>query len=180
MSSTALRFETRSTRRLRLLRPSQDDFAELCRMHRDERVMATLGGVRDEAETAELLRQAIAHWREHGWGWWSLRDPETRSFVGRGGLRRLEVAGRAEVEVAYALLPGFWGRGLASELARESAAVAFDELGLREIVALALPHNRASRRVMEKTRFCFERDVDHAGLEHVLYRLTAEHWRALP
>jgi RimJ/RimL family protein N-acetyltransferase len=41
---------------------------------------------------------------------------------------------------------------------------------MRDIVALARPDNRASRRVMEKTRFGFEREVVYAGLPHVLYR----------
>ncbi len=36
-----------------------------------------------------------------------------------------------------------------------------------------LPTNRASRRVMEKAGFGYERDTVHAGLPHVLYRLPA-------
>ena len=42
------------------------------------------------------------------------------------------------------------------------------------IVAMALPHNRGSRRVMEKTGFVYEREVIHAGLLHVLYRRAAD------
>lgn len=39
-----------------------------------------------------------------------------------------------------------------------------------ELVAFTLPHNAASRRVMEKAGFAYERDTEHAGLPHVLYR----------
>jgi RimJ/RimL family protein N-acetyltransferase len=48
--------------------------------------------------------------------------------------------------------------------------LAFEELALDDIVAYTMPDNRASRRVMEKLGFGFERDIVHAELPHVLYR----------
>ena len=50
-----------------------------------------------------------------------------------------------------------------------SVEVAFNDLGLREIVAFTLPDNLASRRVMEKAGFVYDREVTHVGLPHVLY-----------
>jgi RimJ/RimL family protein N-acetyltransferase len=135
--------------------------------------MATLGGVRSDAWTHELVAAIERHWRDHGFGLWTLRDRQTGAFVGRGGLRRVEVGGRREVEVAYVLARERWGSGLATELAIESARVAFDELGLEEIVAFTLPGNRASRAVMERTRLRFERNIVRADLPHVMYRLRA-------
>jgi [ribosomal protein S5]-alanine N-acetyltransferase len=38
-------------------------------------------------------------------------------------------------------------------------------------VAFTLPDNVASRRVMEKVGFRYEREVEHVDLPHVLYRL---------
>ncbi len=48
---------------------------------------------------------------------------------------------------------------------------------LPAIISYALPTNRASERVMEKQGFRYERDIVHAGLPHVFYRLTAAQWR---
>ena len=39
------------------------------------------------------------------------------------------------------------------------------------VVSFTLPGNLASRRVMEKLGFRFERETTYAGLPHVLYRL---------
>ena len=171
------RLERIRSARLILERMRESDMSDLCRMHRDERVMATLAGVRSEEETAEFLRAQLAHWERHGFGWWTLREAGSGSFVGRGGLRRVTVEEREEVEVGYALLPEFWGRGLATELAEESARVAFEVLDLPDIVSFTLPTNRASRRVMEKAGLRYERDIVHADLPHVLYRLSASTWR---
>ena len=46
-------------------------------------------------------------------------------------------------------------------------------MGRADIVSFALPTNRASRRVMEKVGFKYERDILHLNLPHVLYRLVA-------
>ena len=92
-------------------------------------------------------------------------------MVGQGGLQTSFIAGVDEVEVAWAIVPERWGQGLATELARAATEAAFGQLGLPEIVAFTLPENVASRRVMEKSGFEFERGIVHAGLPHLLYRL---------
>jgi RimJ/RimL family protein N-acetyltransferase len=55
-------------------------------------------------------------------------------------------------------------------MASTLVGLARERLGLEEIVAFTLPHNVASRRVMEKVGFRYERDIEWAGLPHVLYR----------
>jgi ribosomal-protein-alanine N-acetyltransferase len=149
-----------------------EDLDELCRMHRDPRVMATLGGLRSAAQTQQFLRDNLRHWAQHGYGLWTFRSQADGRFVGRGGLRHVHVGGRDEVELAYALMAAFWGRGLATEMAKALVTVAFEPLGMADIVAFTLATNLASRRVMEKVGFQFERDLAHAGLPHVLYRIT--------
>jgi RimJ/RimL family protein N-acetyltransferase len=173
-------FDERRTARLRLTRMCADDFDDLARMYRDPQVMATLGGLRSALQTAEYLEVVFAHWVQHGFGWWTARDVFTGQFVGRGGLRHAMVEGRPEVEVGYGLMPEFWGRGLATELAQESVRVGFSELRLPELVSFTLPTNRASQRVMEKAGFQYERDIVHANVPHVLYRQTASLLGASP
>ena len=168
------------TVRLLLRRMQENDRDDLRRMHADPRVMATLGGVRSDEQTEEFLRGALAHWERYGFGFWTVRDAASGRFAGRGGLLHTAIVGGDDVEVAYAFLPEFWGRGLATELARESVRTAFQVFGLADVVCFALPTNRASRRVMEKVGFQYECDVVYHGLPHVLYRLRAGRERATP
>jgi ribosomal-protein-alanine N-acetyltransferase len=139
-------------------------------MHLNESVMAHLGGKRSDAQTLQYMERNLAHWAEHGYGIWILRDKATGQFVGRGGLRRTVLEGTAEVEIAYGLMPQFWGQGLATEFTRAIARIAREELGLSDIVSYTLPENVASRRVMEKAGFRYERDILHNDTPHVLYR----------
>ena len=64
----------------------------------------------------------------------------------------------------------FWGRAGQRD-GGGAAAIGGDGLAPGGIVAFTLTTNGASRRVMEKLGFRFERDIIHAGLPHVLYRL---------
>ena len=136
----------------------------------DREVMATLGGVRSENETWELLRGGLRHWEQNGFGPWVFRDRETGEHVGGAALRRVVIDEREEVEVGYRVAAAWWGRGIATETACALVAVARDRLGLEEIVAFTLPWNVASRRVMEKAGFAYDRDIEWASLPHVLYR----------
>jgi RimJ/RimL family protein N-acetyltransferase len=168
------------TRRLLLTRIEQADSAELIRMHRDPRAYEMLGGARSEGEWASLADELAAHWEHHGFGWWMARDAQSGQLIGRGGLRRVEVCGGLETEVGFSVVPEFQGRGYATELARVAVAQGFVTLGLADVISFTQPGNEASRRVMEKTGLSYERDFDHAGLPHVLYRLAAASWSVMP
>jgi ribosomal-protein-alanine N-acetyltransferase len=169
--------ENLRTARLQLRRIQPADLDDFVRMYADPQVMATLGGVRTAEWTTKYLDTQMAHWQQHGFGFWTIRDATTGQFAGRGGLRHAVVEGKPEIELGYGFLPAFWGRGLATEFARESLRVGFAELGLVEIVCFTLPTNAASKRVMEKVGFRYERDIVHFDLPHILYRLAAADWR---
>ena len=77
------------------------------------------------------------------------------------------------VELAWSVEPHLHGSGYATEMA--SAAIAWArELRFEEVVALVLPANAASRRVAEKAGFERNGEVTHAGLPHLLFRLTPD------
>lgn len=168
------------TARLVLTRITGADFDDLHSLHGNAQVMATLGGLRTRQETQQVLDALSGHWDDHGFGYWIARDRASGRFAGRGGLRRVELEGRPEVEIGYAFMPEYWGRGLATELARESARVAFEQLDVAELVSFTLSDNRASRRVMEKVGFRHVGSTRWKNYPHVLYRLPAAVWRAQP
>lgn len=173
MKSTRASLSPWQTGRLLLVRPTLGDLGDLLRMEQDAPTMAMLLGTRTPEQTRAALDRMMGAWDADGFGWWIARDPGTSEFLGRGGLRRVKVGDSVEVEVGYGFRAEVWGRGLATELAREAVRVGFEVLGLESIISFTLPHNRASRRVMEKAGFRYERDGEWAGHPHVFYRITA-------
>jgi RimJ/RimL family protein N-acetyltransferase len=158
------------TARLTLTRPDPGDEADLATFLGDERVGRWLGGAQDAQEAREALGRHIAHWDAHGFGLWIARDRADESFVGRGGLNLTIVGGHGEIEVGWAITPQLWGRGLATEIGAAAIGVAREPLGVEQVVSFTLPGNASSRRVMEKLGLSAEREVEHHGLAHVLYR----------
>jgi RimJ/RimL family protein N-acetyltransferase len=147
-----------------------DDFAELCVMHKDARVMAALGGVRTDEMTEDYIRANDAHWDRYGFGIWALRDKHGK-FAGRSGLRHIAIAGVDEVELGYSFAHEFWGKGLATEIAKAVIDKGFNSYGLSNIIAFTLVHHIASRNVMEKLGFRFEADRQIKGELCAVYRL---------
>jgi RimJ/RimL family protein N-acetyltransferase len=164
--------ETFATDRLTAERLTEGHFADLLRMHADPAQMEMLGGVRDEAQTRSYLERNLAHWAEHGFGLWMVRDPAANEVVGRALVRHLSLDGADEVEIGYSLRPDYWGRGLGTEIATACVRYALDGLRLSTVVALTQPHNTRSRRVLEKIGMTYERDVRHDSLSHALYRMS--------
>jgi RimJ/RimL family protein N-acetyltransferase len=167
------------TARLRAEPIGPEHRAGLIAMLGDERVGATLGGVAEPAAVEAHIAGERAHWDEYGFGWYAFLDRETGALVARGGPHRRHVAGNDEVEIGWTVMPERWNQGFATELGEASLDVAFGPLALTDVVSFTLPHNHASRRVMEKLGFAYERDTDYKGWPHVLYRLRASDRRPL-
>lgn len=144
----------------------------------DPAVMVTLGGVRPPEAAARFIATSRGHWRDEGFGLWFLRDMRDGSFGGWAGLRRCEVEGEPAVELAYALTPKLRCKGHATRLGSLALSLAFENLGLSDVVAFTTPENTHSLAVIDRLAFAHERPILHAGLPHVLYRRTAAMHRA--
>jgi RimJ/RimL family protein N-acetyltransferase len=94
-------------------------------------------------------------------------------MAGRCVLRHLDIEGTDELELGYGFHPKYWGRGLATEIALELLQLGRVRLGRPSIVAITLPENIGSQRVLTKTGLVFERDIDHDGVPHRLYRSSS-------
>ncbi|MEQ8704250.1 MAG: GNAT family N-acetyltransferase [Phaeodactylibacter sp.] len=79
-------------------------------------------------------------------------------------------AGLEGVDLGFALLPAFEGQGYAAEAARRLINAAFREIGLPEISAITIEPNTASRKLLERLGFRFEK-ITHLpdDAEPVLY-----------
>ena len=170
------------TARLLLRQWSDEDVAAFAAMSADPTVTQYLLPLSERGLSAETwVAGKRAHWVEHGFGQWVVELPGATSFLGVVGLETVSYQAHftPAVEVAWRLARPFWDRGYATESARAAVDYGFDELGLREIVALTVPANQRSRRVMERLGMTRapEDDFDHPRVpggplkRHVLYRL---------
>jgi ribosomal-protein-alanine N-acetyltransferase len=159
------------------LRPvTSDDAAALHALLSDPDVAAWLRpkGVTGPFSLEECegwVAKDVAHWAAHGFGSWLAWDGE--DCAGRCLLKHSLVTGRGEVEIGWAVASRYWGRGVATAIGRHGLTAAA-ERGIANIVALTRVDNLPSRRVMGKLGLVYEREFEHAGYPHVLYRTIRE------
>jgi RimJ/RimL family protein N-acetyltransferase len=168
------KIEVFSVNGIKARRLTPGDLDELTTLYQTPEVTKTLGGTRSREQVIELLDWHLQHWDQYGFGYYVFEEKNSGSLIGRGGLQYCQIDGRKEVEIAYAFMPEYWGKGIATRIVQKLIELGFHELQLNTIVGFTLPENKASRRVLEKNGFIFEKEVVHKGLPHVLYRLTTK------
>ena len=138
---------------LRTFRPSDLEAYAAIRA-KPEVVRFLPGGAESAARAQEIAARSVALferlWCEDpGYGPWAAVESATGRLIGHLGLRHLPELG-GETEILYLLDSAVWGRGYATEGAAAARDYAFGALDLARLIALALPENAASLRVMEK------------------------------
>ncbi len=169
------------TERLLLRSWCDDHIAAFATMSSDPAVMEFLRPFTDLAACEAWVIRARAHWSTYGFGQWVVEVPGEAAFIGVIGLAQIpyEAHFTPAIEIAWRLARAYWGRGYATEAARAALDYGFGKLGLEQIVAVTVPANLRSLRVMERldmTRSPAD-DFDHPNLpegplrRHVLYRI---------
>ena len=164
--------ESFSTPRLIAEKLHKGHLADLVSLHLDPDVSRYLGGVRAPDVTKTYLKTNMAHWDQYGFGLWALKT-HAGEFAGRAGIRHVVVDDVDEVEIAYTFKRTLWGQGLASEVAEALTNIGLLQLKLPSLVGLVFAGHGASRRVLEKSDFSFERNTIFRGEQIVVYRSSA-------
>jgi ribosomal-protein-alanine N-acetyltransferase len=84
-----------------------------------------------------------------------------------------------EVDLGYRLKKKFWGKGYATEASFRCLKYGFETLGLKRIIAKAMPDNVGSIKVMQKLKMTFRGYVNDPTdpQAFVLYDMTAEEFK---
>lgn len=138
------------TPRLRLRQLTESDLDTLYNATLDYEVMKYIKPVYTDISQAkaDLDKYLVYYQEKPGLGVFYMENEEGK-FIGLGTLKEPNPE-RDEVEVGYRLLKEYWGKGYATELAAALLKYGIEELGLPRIIAVAMPENKASLRVMEK------------------------------
>ncbi len=160
-----------NTARLKMRQLTSGDLEDVMSLY-ETPVVKGIGNTQRRHQIIEALGTHLEHWDTHNFGYYIFEDKKTESFIGKGGLHRIAIDGKNEVEVSYALLPEYWNECLATEIIAKLIDIAFRKLYLTSLVGLALPDTESSKRALEKNGFVLEKQVMYKGTLHDFYRLT--------
>jgi len=151
-----------------------DDLPMLIEQRSDPDVNKYLGGTKlqNPEALAKRIRFYMSCYESHGFGMCAMIWKPTGEMIGSAGLQPLD--GTDDIEVGYSLVKEFWGKGIGTEAARAWLEHGFRDHGLDRIVAIAVPENIASRRIMEKLGMHYEKTEFHYDAECAFYSISKD------
>ena len=170
------------TERLTLRAYRHSDRAALRGHCADREVMTYLLPVPDDAAFDAKMARMDGFLRDHGYTFWVVERRADGAVLGLCGLKPgaddTPIAG--EVEIGWQLGREHWGQGYAREAAQASLDWAWANTDARQVVAITVPQNAASWRLMERIGMTRDRQGDfvHPAVPadsplnpHILYRI---------
>jgi len=131
---------------------TEDDFQLALELWSDPEVMRLVGGPLGPEGVRMRLANEITQMEALGIQYWPIFLLKTGEHVGSVGLRP-RVQDDRVFELGFHLRRAFWGKGYATEAAREVVEYAFETLAADALFAGHHPMNDRSRKVLEQLRF---------------------------
>jgi len=159
-----------------LLRPLiLEDVDWLAHLYADPEVSRFLLDGAAPLEEARRTAEAVVSLdlRRCHFGNWAIQDKATGVIHGWTELSKLRPwSGPSdEIALSYVLCRSSWGRGIATEAAGRLLQHAFEVQALDRVMAVIMPGNTASKRVLEKLGMRFIEGVEGNNLQY--FRIDA-------
>ena len=175
------------TDRLLLRQWTEDDFLPFSEMCSDKEVMEYFPKLQTKDESYKMGEKILALINERGWGFWAVEIPNHYKFIGFVGLHSPtdKMPFSPCIEIGWRLSKQHWGKGYATEAAKEALKFAFTQLNLNEVVSFTTLANERSKSVMQNIGMhdshqnFMHPDIEasHPQSEHVLFRIRRSEWQ---
>ena len=152
----------RATARLRLRPILEDDLDTLVEIHADPATNAHApDGPPSPEQARAMLTSFVASWDSADLSYWTVELE--RRVIGVAGVEQRDVLGRSCWNLYYRFAPAWWGRGYATEAAREAVQVGQLAEPTLPIAARTRPSNAPALRVAQRAGLVRRPDLDHDG-----------------
>ncbi|HSE31461.1 MAG TPA: GNAT family N-acetyltransferase [Pyrinomonadaceae bacterium] len=119
-------------------------------------------GVRSVADAKKyIVTGPIESYQRHGFGLYLVELKDSKAPIGMCGLLKRESL--PFVDLGFAFLPEYWGKGYAFEAASAVLDHAREVLTLKRILAITNPDNDASINLLARLGFQFQRMMTMSG-----------------
>jgi ribosomal-protein-alanine N-acetyltransferase len=161
------------TDRLTMRQLKSTDQNEIYQLESDSMVHKFVGNspIANLEQAMDLIQFIRQQYIDHGIGRWAVIEKSTGNLIGWGGLKYIkeEINDHSGFyEVGYRLMPKYWNKGYATEIAQASVEYGIKNLKLNHIYAMAHIDNNDSIKVLIKTGF------DRAGV--FMYKEEKHYW----
>jgi RimJ/RimL family protein N-acetyltransferase len=113
-----------------------------------------------------ILKGPVEAYKKNGTGLYHVSLKEDGAPVGMCGLLKRDILD--DLDIGFALLPAYEGKGYAYEAAQATLAHGREDIGLKRVVAFTTAENERSVALISKLGMRFERNFRFPGEENEL------------
>ena len=170
-----------TTERLGLRRWAPPDTAPFAEMNADKEVMRFFPAPLSSNESENFIDRIEKHFDEQGFGLYAVDELSSEEFIGMIGLQNFDLKTDFSpgMEIGWRLRRESWGKGYATEGAKECLRYCFEDLKLNKIFSFTATINLPSIAVMKRIGLNYVKEFGHPKLDpahelytHVLYSIS--------
>lgn len=116
-------------------------------------------GIKDIKDAENYITELmIPSYEKNGFGFYMMEGKEDSASIGMCGLIKRDAL--EDVDIGFAILPQFEGKGYSSEAAIATIDYGKNQLGLNRIAAITVEYNVSSIKILEKLGMKFEKMIN--------------------
>lgn len=135
------------TERLILREMNKSDYADICKMLKDEQVMYAYEHAFSDEEAVQWIERQMSRYKQYGFGWWAVILKDNGKLIGQCGLTMQPCGDSEKLEVGYMFCKEYWKKGYATEAAVACKEYAFDKLKAESVCSIIRENNIPSQNV---------------------------------
>jgi [ribosomal protein S5]-alanine N-acetyltransferase len=171
----------KQTERLLFRKINDNDFDDWLEFHKDPATSLYWHSEKEDPETECSKWYDKQRWRYENdlGGMNALIEKSSGKFIGHCGLLVQTVDHKTELEIAYSLMPAYWGRGYASEAAEKCRDTAFENNYAASLISIISIANIPSQKVALNIGMRIDKQTVYNGNKVYVFRIEKTEWKQL-
>jgi len=121
----------------------------------------------------EWIQRQLLRYEEEDNGHLAVVHKQSGELIGMGGILLRDIDGRKEYEIAYSLIPKYWGLGYGTEIAMRIKATGFQNQMSDRFVSIIDKRNAPSIKVAKKNGMKVLYETYYLGLDVQVYGIES-------
>ncbi len=124
-----------------------------------------------ETQATNWILKQLDRYKESGCGHLAVIEKKNGNFIGMGGIIPRDLNGKKEFEIAYSLIPAYWGKGYATELASQMRLFGFENKISNRFISIIHKENIGSINVAKKNKMTVLFETEYLDMPVFVYGL---------
>jgi ribosomal-protein-alanine N-acetyltransferase len=149
-----------------------EPWSEFCNKEDYQRFVGADISLSSKLRATQWIEKQIERETNKEFGQLAVVEKSSGNFIGVGGIICRSINEISEYEITYSLIPRFWGKGYATELAIHFRNFAVENIETNSVISMIVAENIASNKVASNNGMTPDGKTIFMGMELIIHRHT--------